>query len=84
MPFKDRDDKLAYMKGWRERKMKEGYGVWLYRRRKLRFDDELRFRHALGKIQDLYPRGEPAFEIAHTALEESRIAEEELGEFEAS
>ena len=88
MPFKDRDDKLAYMKGWRERRMKEGYGVWLYQRRKLRFDDEVRFREALKEISQMdvyeHPDAKFAVEIALKALEESRIAEEELGEFEAS
>jgi hypothetical protein len=86
MPFKERDEKLAYMKEWRKRKMSEGYGVWLYQRRKLRFNDEVRFRAALKEISEMdvyeHPDAKFAVEIALKALEESRIAEEELGEFE--
>jgi hypothetical protein len=40
------------MREWRTKKMKEGYGKWLYERRKLRFDDAERFRKAIEMTID--------------------------------
>lgn len=85
MPYKDREKKLARMREWRQDVMPRGYGKWLYARRKLRFDDAERFRAALEKIADRsHPdmTREEAAIIASLALEESKVAEEALGEWE--
>lgn len=86
MPIKDPEKKREATRAWRERVMPQGYGKWLYARRKLRFDDEERFRKALEAIA---ARGvtakDPAAlagayeEIASEALTESQKAEEDLG-----
>ena len=88
VPYKDPAMKTAQMKRWRKKAIEEGYGKWLYARRKLRFDDAERFRKALEKItsadtEDRY--GDSAAlhmkEIAAEALRESDKASAELGEF---
>jgi hypothetical protein len=85
MPYADPEDKRWQMKRWREEHIKQGYGKWLYARRKLRFDDAERFREALEKISTAYTNGdaEPLQRIALDALEESRQAEEALGQFQS-
>lgn len=84
MPFANPEKKKQYMKDWRRGKMAEGYGKWLYARRKLRFDDAERFRQVLEEIVANDPeRTTHEGQLAHRALEESRAAEEELGWFEA-
>jgi hypothetical protein len=87
MPYVDPEKKLAAMRAWRKRVMQQGYGKWLYQRRKLRFDDAENFRQALEEIV----RGGTLYDIpaevrlievvgiAHQALAASRRAEEELG-----
>lgn len=85
MPIKDPEKKRAATKAWRERVMPQGYGKWLYARRKLRFDDEERFRSALEEIEARDRAGhdsEVAADmgaIARVALTESQRAEEALG-----
>lgn len=86
MPIKDPQKKREATRAWRERVMPQGYGKWLYARRKLRFDDEARFRDALETIEAMAGAagsGEvPAMAIAQVAREalgESREAEEALG-----
>ena len=68
--------------------MKQGYGRWLYQRRKLRFDDAERFRmameHALEQLSvvPLESQATPAsnaIAILTEALNESADAEEALG-----
>lgn len=88
MPYADDEKKIGHMKLWRKKMMGQGYGKWLYARRKLRFDDAERFRTALEHIsqadsEDRY--GDSAAlamqQIALNALAESRRAEERLGPF---
>lgn len=80
MPYKDPQKKLDHMREWRKKKIKEGYGVWLYKRRKLRFDDAERFRKVLEEIEASDPdRLTHEGQLAHRALEESRAAEAALG-----
>lgn len=80
MPFADPEKKLEYMREWRKEKMGKGYGVWLYKRRKLRFDDAERFRRVLEEIvADDPDRLTHYGHLAFRALEESREAEEALG-----
>lgn len=88
MPYKDPEDKKKQMKKWRGRVMKDGYGKWLYARRKLRFDDADRFRRTLEAIISTYDpddhRGGSAalmHELAKEALRASAYAEAELGHF---
>jgi Tfp pilus assembly protein PilF len=83
MPYADPEDKRLQMKRWREKNIKNGYGKWLYARRKLRFDDAERFRTALTAITEISSMSydNRAKVIARLALEESQKAEQELGEF---
>lgn len=89
MPYKDHEQKLAAMREWRKKKIAEGYGKWLYERRKLRFEDTDRFKRAIeGALDKLQHGSRPqpqrindAVEILSTALRESLEAEEALGEF---
>ena len=73
--------------------MPQGYGRWLYARRKLRFDDAERFRdaidRALGELAEepLGTQATPvsnAIAILNEALSESREAEEALGRWEGA
>ena len=79
MPYKDHEKKLAAMRRWRKEKMQEGYGHWLYARRKLRFDDADRFRGALQQIMD---GAEDPVRVAAEALSESKMAEIVLGDYD--
>lgn len=94
MPYKDREKKLAAMRAWREKRIAQGYGKWLYERRKLRFNDAERFRTAIEEtLQALYAIPTPlsqdnddralasAIDTLERALHESKEAEEALGEF---
>jgi len=78
MPYKDPRKKRGANQKWRRKAINEGYGKWLYERRKLRFDDAERFRQTLVLIANGHNK---ARELAQIALEESREAEETLGEF---
>lgn len=90
MPYRDYDMKKHAMKNWRKRVMGQGYGKWLYARRKLRFDDAERFRETLERIIEVAEHGRMTNEDrladvagrARAALEESRQAEEALGKWE--
>lgn len=87
MPIKDPERKRAVTKAWREKVMPQGYGRWLYQRRKLRFQDAEEFRAALIAISALLPpdeRSEGSLgaeigTIADLALDASRQREEDLG-----
>lgn len=87
MPYKDPRKKRGANQKWRRKAINEGYGQWLYARRKLRFDDAERFRSALeliaaNKVPTTYGGGLHAVRaLSHAVLEESRLAEEALGEF---
>lgn len=89
MPLKG-EAKLRASKAWRDRVMPQGYGKWLYARRKLRFDDAERFRSVLESILDTAEHGRMRSEErlehiafhAREALEESDRAEAELGPWE--
>lgn len=86
MPIKDPEKKRAATKAWRERVMPQGYGKWLYARRKLRFEDAEIFR---GVLEDIANRNvtakDPAGlvgryeEMARRTLDESQQREDELG-----
>lgn len=96
MPFADPEEKLEYMRDWRARHIRKGYGKWLYQRRKLRFDDAERFRTAIEEALALLAG--PDWErdgigkvgsayvvgvatVLHNAIQESKAAEERLGPF---
>lgn len=85
MPYADREVKLAHMREWRKTKIAQGYGRWLYARRKLRFEDAKRFRAALEAIADVPVGREGAVlimrDIATAAIAEADRAEEALGDF---
>lgn len=86
MPYTNPEDKKKQMKKWSERVIAQGYGKWLYQRRKLRFEDADRFRKALEYIVDTGtsdPRSAMVHmqEIAREALRASAYAEAELGHF---
>lgn len=97
MPYADAEKKLGHMKLWRKRKMDEGYGKYLYQRRKLRFDDAARFQAAIEEAltilagrdwenEEARIRNAPAYavgavNILYNAVMESRAAEEALGPF---
>lgn len=87
MPYKDPRMKRGANQKWRRKAINEGYGKWLYERRKLRFDDAVRFREALTQIAEnrvptTYGGGHHAAKaLAQDVLEQSRKAEEALGEF---
>jgi hypothetical protein len=90
MPYADPADKKKQMKRWRKEKMGQGYGKWLYARRKLRFENEERFRLVLEHIihvgesnhfYDEEARTEMSYR-AKEALYEAWLAEEELGNFD--
>lgn len=82
MPYKDPRKKRGANQKWRRKAINEGYGKWLYERRKLRFNDAERFRVALEQIVEQKElRSHDMRAIAQRALAESRIAEELLGEF---
>lgn len=89
MPYAKHEDKLAAMKVWRKRRIGEGYGKWLYARRKLRYDDAVRFRAALEVIVETGMRRNFDADVARSemlvaaqeALRESAQAEAALGEF---
>jgi hypothetical protein len=91
MPYKDPEKRKASVVAWRKRVMDQGYGKWLYARRKLRFQDAENFRSVLEEIIEISVReghgtlssrlGEINFK-ATLALEESRKAEEALGSWE--
>jgi hypothetical protein len=54
MPYADPEKKAGHMRVWRKRVISQGYGRWLYQRRKLRFDDAERFRTAIeGALEQL-------------------------------
>jgi len=74
MPYKDHAMKLAKTKEWRERKMKEGYGKWLYERRKLRFDDAERFRTAIESAIDELHKVQLVLGFDETSEETTRKA----------
>ena len=87
MPIKDPERKREVTKAWRQRVMPQGYGRWLYQRRKLRFQDAEEFRVALEEISAMLPpdeRSEGSLgaeigAIADAALAASRQREEDLG-----
>lgn len=87
MPIKDPQKKREATRAWRERVMPQGYGKWLYARRKLRFDDAEIFRSVLEDIAEISggrstSQSAALGEInikALAALEESRRRDEELG-----
>src|SRR4029077_6568928 len=81
MPFKDREQKLAYMRAWRKRKMAEGYGKALYRRRAIIYRNEVILREAVRKaLSDLrWIRGDPALENVRGNLREALKAAKEPG-----
>lgn len=86
MPIKDPERKREVTKAWRQRVMPQGYGRWLYQRRKLRFQDAEEFRTALEWIADHHTEdryGDSAAlemqEIARRALRDSRQREDDLG-----
>jgi hypothetical protein len=89
MPYADYEKKLGHMKLWRRRKMSEGYGKWLYARRKLKFVDADEFRDTLATILDI-GKSEMSLDAkvggmlfqAESALQRSRQREDELGAFE--
>jgi len=91
MPYADPEMKKKQMKRWRKHRMREGYGRWLYARRKLRFDNEERFRNALERVleitkNDNFTEEEIILEatyVIETALTAARWAEEELGDFDS-
>lgn len=82
MPYKDPEKKLERMRDWRKQKMGEGYGRWLYARRKLRFDALENFKDALERIRDDATHLDGAKLIASEALHEALKAEEKLGDFD--
>ena len=84
------------MRDWRASKMRKGYGRWLYKRRKLRFDDAERFREAIDEALALLAgpnwkengietvRSSYVVGVAtvlYNAMQESQAAEEALGPF---
>lgn len=87
MPIRDPQKKREATRAWRERVMPQGYGKWLYARRKLRFEDAEMFRDVLRDIAEVSggkfsSQSAALGEInmkALSALEESRRREEELG-----
>lgn len=90
MPYRDSEKKLGHMKLWRKQKMSEGYGKWLYARRKLQFQDARFFREALERIVEvgihdsrdhLMARSE-ILVIAQEAIRDSDQREAEVGPFE--
>ena len=90
MPYKNPEDKLAQMKRWREQKIHgEGYGKWLYARRKLRFEAAERYQqeleHIASVVDDTGMSSEARLlEISRCvreSLEETTKAERALGGF---
>lgn len=57
MPRKDPESRRRYMIEYRERKIAEGYGRTLYLRRKVRWENELRYREAMDKAIELLNKG---------------------------
>lgn len=93
MPYADPEKKREVNQAWKKKVMAQGYGKWLYARRKLRFDDAERFRDAIERtLQEL--ASEPlssqatpvsnAIAILSDALNESREAEEAVGQWESA
>ena len=78
MPYKDREQKLAKMREWRQDVIPRGYGRWLYQRRKLRFENAERFGFALEQIQVAESISD-AHNIARDALKQAQRAEDALG-----
>lgn len=77
MPFADPERKKQFMKEWRKRSIKNGYGKWLYARRSLRFQDADHFRETLEAIAEV-PEGSASI-LASKALEDSEKRWLELG-----
>lgn len=53
MPYKTPEAKLQRNREWRKKRIEEGYGKALYRRRKQRWDNELTLRTAITKAVEL-------------------------------
>lgn len=83
MPFKNPEQKKAHMREWRKRKIEEGYGKWLYARRKVIYENEAAFHEAIGKAIDLLDINdlEGAREILAKALREAMERGDEIGSF---
>ena len=81
MPFKTREDKLAWNREYRKRKMAAGYGKALYRRRAIRFRNEEILREAVRKaLYDLrWIKADPALEIVRQNLRTALKAAREAG-----
>lgn len=89
-PYADPQNKIEQMKRWRKEKIGQGYGKWLYQRRKLKYDDAANFRTALEGIVELGIRTgldqalarNEMLVMAQEALRTSAEAEAALGEFQ--
>lgn len=78
MPYSDPDAKKAQMKRWRKQKIhEEGYGKWLYQRRKLRFDAAERYQQDMEAIAEVVD--DSSWSSEARLLEISRIVRESLG-----
>lgn len=93
MPYADPEKRRESTKAWRTRVIAQGYGKWLYARRKLRFDDAERFQDAIERAlnelaeEPLSAQATPvsnAIAILSEALTEAREAEEALGRWEGA
>lgn len=78
MPLRDPEARREWGRNYRKRKMQNGYGKWLYARRKARFDDAEEFRSVLmfianGKFGDIST-------VAWIALEESMKRHDAVGD----
>lgn len=83
MPTKDLVKKREKTRRWRERVMGQGYGKWLYERRKLRFTDADEFRAVLEHIASSECKSlEAARILASKALIASSKREKALGRWQ--
>jgi DNA polymerase I-like protein with 3'-5' exonuclease and polymerase domains len=60
MPFKDPEAKKEYMRQWRKEATESGYGKVLYGRRRVRFENENRYRNAITAAVKLLTQNEPS------------------------
>jgi len=58
MPYKDPEAKKEYMRQWRKEAIASGYGKVLYGRRRVRFENEKRYRRSIEEAIRLLKEGD--------------------------
>lgn len=76
MPYADPQQRREHMREWRQKAIRNGYGKWLYQKRKRVYADAAEFRIALKEIAEGEYYG---YQIAQTALDASKERWESLG-----